>query len=290
MKRLLAPAAFAAFALTLSAQTSVWKVTRGESTLYLGGTCHVLRAQDLPLPPEYDLAYAASKRVYFETDIERSKSAEMQQIVAREGVFADGRTLQKVLTPEAWAAVEKFCSARGIPPAQVQTMKPWLFVLMVTVIELQRLGVSQEGVDAKYFAKARADGRPIGQLETFEEQVAFITGMAGDKPSDFVLQGLADLDEVAAEFPKLLAAWRAGDLGELERMMNHELQTKYPELYRTLIVDRNNAWMKKIDALLASPEVEFVLAGAGHMSGTDGLVAQLRARGAKVEQVVAPKK
>jgi len=290
MKRFLPPAAFAAFALTLSAQTSVWKVTRGDSTLYLGGTCHVLRQQDFPLPAEYDLAYAASKRVYFETDIERTKSPEMQQIVAREGVFTDGRTLQKVLTPEAWAAVEKFCGARGIPTAQVQTMKPWLFVLMVTVIELQRLGVTQEGVDAKYFAKAQADGRSVGQLETFEEQVAFITGMAGDKPSDFVLQGLTDLDEVATEFPKLLAAWRAGDLGELERIMNEELHKKYPELYRTLIVNRNNAWMKKIDALLASPEVEFVLAGAGHMSGDVGLIAQLRARGAKVEQVVAPKK
>lgn len=290
MKRLLLSAALAAITLNLHAQSSVWKVTQGDSTLYLGGTCHVLRPSDFPLPPEFDAAYAAAGKVYFETDFDRARSPEMQQVLAQHGMFTDGRTLKDVLSPEAWATVEAHAAKRGLPVAQLQGMRPWLFALALSIMELQRMGVTQEGVDAHYFAKARADGRPVGQLETFEQQVAFITGMAGDDPSAFIQQGLSDLDQVSVKMPQLFTAWRSGNLPELDRLMNEEIRMKFPELHRTLLVERNNAWMKKLDELLATPDVEFVLVGAGHMSGDEGLVAQLRARGATIEQIVAPKK
>lgn len=289
MKRLLLLAALAALSLGSHAQTSVWKVTHRGTTLYLGGTCHVLRAADFPLPPEFDLAYAATTKVYFETDFDRAQSPEMQRFMAQQGMLTDGRTLKDLLSPAAWAEVEAFCRKRGLPLAQLQTMKPWLFALVLSLTELQRIGVSQAGVDAHYFAKARADQRAVGQLETFEEQLAFISGMAGDNPSEFLQQGLADLEAVFAEMPQLLAAWRAGNLSELDRLMNRELREKYPALHRTLLVDRNTAWMKKLEELFSSPEVELILVGAGHMSGEEGLIAQLRSRGATIEQVVAPK-
>jgi uncharacterized protein YbaP (TraB family) len=287
MKTLSLVLAFAALTLGLHAQSSVWKVTHLGSTLYLGGTCHVLRASDFPLPPEFDAAYAATAKVYFETDLDRAQSPEMQRFIAQHGMLTDGRTLKDVISPAAWAAVEAFCAKRGLPVTQLQTMKPWLLTLVLSVTELQRIGISQAGVDAHFFQKARADGRAIGQLETFEEQLAFITGMAGENPSKFLLQGLADLDQALAEMPQLLAAWRTGNLAELDRLMNRELREKYPALHRTLLVDRNHAWMKKIDALFATPDVELILVGAGHMSGEEGLIAQLRTRGAKIEQLTA---
>ncbi len=280
----------AAVALTssLSAQTSVWKVTRGDSVLYLGGTCHVLRPSDLPLPPEFDHAYAAAQTVVFETDLARAQSPEMQQIIMQRGMFTDGTTLEQALSPEAWAALKKYCEQRQLPIDQLRPMRPWLLTLMLAVIELQKLGVSQQGVDAIYLQRAKADGKSVGELETFERQVAFLTGMADDRPSELVLNSLTDLEDLAKEFPELLAAWRQGDLAALERIMNRELREKYPELHRKLLVERNDAWLPVIEKLLATPDVEFVLAGAGHMSGEEGLVARLRARGCQVEQITAP--
>ena len=46
--------------LALQAQSSVWKVSKGGNTLYIGGTSHLLRTSDYPLPAEFDLAYAAA--------------------------------------------------------------------------------------------------------------------------------------------------------------------------------------------------------------------------------------
>lgn len=272
---------------SLSAQTSVWKVTKGDATLYLGGTCHVLRPSDLPLPAEFDVAYSAAKRVVFETDMARIQSAEMQQIIATRGVFIDGSTLDQALSPEAWAALTKYCMRNQLPLAQLRTMRPWLIAVMLAAIELQKLGVSQEGADAHYFKRAKADAKPVGELETFERQVDYLTGLAGDRPSDLVLNTLTDLDQLDREFPALIAAWRKGDLATLERLMNRELRVKYPDLHRHLIVERNDAWLPVVEKMLGTPEVEFVLAGVGHMPGSEGLVARLRERGCQVEQITA---
>jgi hypothetical protein len=44
-------------------------------------------------------------------------------------------------------------------------------------------------------------------------------------------------------------------------------------------------WIPKIDRLLQSNETYFVIVGAGHLGGPDGLLALLRQRGYKVEQL-----
>lgn len=272
---------------SLSAQTSVWKVTKGDSTLYLGGTCHVLRPGDLPLPAEFDQAYAAADTVVFETDMARIQSPEMQQIIATRGLFTDGTTLEQALSPECWTALGKYCEQRQLPLERLRPMRPWLLAVMLAAIELQKLGVSQDGVDTIYFKRAKTDAKRIGELESFERQIDYMIGIAGDHPSDLLLNTLADLDQIAQEFPALIAGWRTGDLVTLERIMNRELREKYPDLHRRLLVERNDAWLPVIETMLGTPEVEFVLVGVGHMSGTEGIVARLRARGCRVEQITA---
>ena len=157
--------------VTLSAQSSVWKVTRGTNTLYLGGTCHVLREDDFPLPAEFDVAFAASGKLFFETDISRVQSAEMQEVIATRGMFADGTTLQKVLTPAAWKAAQAWSAKAGLPLEHVSRMRPWLFTVVMTMVELQKLGISAEGVDMHFFKQAPGAGKKVGQLESFENHL-----------------------------------------------------------------------------------------------------------------------
>jgi len=56
-------------------------------------------------------------------------------------------------------------------------------------------------------------------------------------------------------------------------------------MYQRLLVDRNRNWMPKIEALFARPGRAFVVVGAAHLVGADGLISMLRARGYTVEQM-----
>ena len=56
----------------------------------------------------------------------------------------------------------------------------------------------------------------------------------------------------------------------------------YPKLYQTLIVDRNNKWVRNIEVYLNGSGNTMVVVGAAHLVGADGLVNLLRKRGYKV--------
>ncbi|MBA4389234.1 MAG: TraB/GumN family protein, partial [Verrucomicrobia bacterium] len=60
------------------AESSVWAVTGSNSTVYLAGSCHVLRGSDYPLPPEFETAYKKSSRLVFEAPLAELETPEVQ--------------------------------------------------------------------------------------------------------------------------------------------------------------------------------------------------------------------
>lgn len=271
-------------AASLPAQSAVWKVTKENSTVYIGGTCHILRATDFPLPKEFDAAYAASGTLYFETDLARMNDPATQQLLLSRGMFQAGDgSLEQVLDPDAWKAVQDYCAKAGLPIAQATQFRPWLFTMMVAVVELQKIGVTMEGVDMHYFKRGTADRKAFGALEDFEHHFNYIATMGAGHESELVKSTIEDLTGLPAIFNALVAAWKAGDLAKIEELMLREVRVKYPAIYQQLIVDRNRLWVPKIEELFATPGTEFVLVGFGHLSGETGLVAALKHRGYVVE-------
>ena len=59
----------------------------------------------------------------------------------------------------------------------------------------------------------------------------------------------------------------------------------FPDIYQSLLVDRNNNWLPQIEAMFDSKDTEFVLVGALHLVGKDGLLQRLEAAGYKVTQL-----
>jgi hypothetical protein len=276
-----------ALAPLLSAQSSVWKVTRDGRSFFLGGTIHLLRAQDFPLPAEFDQALAASAKLVFETDIARVQAPETQQALLARGMFMDGRTLQQVLSPAAWKVAQDFCAKAGLPIEQLGMMKPWLFALTMALVELQKLGVSMEGVDLHLHKRAREAGKTFGELEDFEKHLDLLVNLGGGDESAMIEKSVDDLKDLPRALPEAIAAWRSGNLQKIDDLLLRDTRRKYPKIHRALLADRNAAWVPKLEALLATPEVEFVLVGAGHLPGPDGLMALLKARGCAIEPVRA---
>ena len=85
-------------------------------------------------------------------------------------------------------------------------------------------------------------------------------------------------------FSPLVNAWRRGDAETLARSMQDAF-SDFPAMAERLLGTRNRRWVPKIEGYLRSGQTYFVVAGAGHMGGPDGLVALLKSRGHTVEQL-----
>lgn len=265
------------------ADTFVWKVTKGADELYIGGTIHVLSPSDYPLPVEYDQAYRQADAVILETDLQRLQTPQMQQLMLSKMTYSDGRTLKQVLNKKTYQALEAFFEDRNMSMAAVQQFKPGMASMMMTMLELQRLGLAGVGVDQFYTNKARVDKKALGQLESVEQQLDFLAGMGEGQESELIDYTLRDLKKLTEFFNALKQAWRKGDVKSLETLGITELKQQFPQVYNSLLVQRNNAWIPQIESMLKTKEVEFVLVGALHLVGDDGVIEQLIDRGYSVE-------
>ena len=286
MKSITVSIALVVFSCTwASAESSVWKAQKGNSVIYLGGTFHILRETDYPLPPEFDKAYKASEIVVFETDIEKLQDPATQQMLLAKAMYADGSTIDKHLSAKAYGELSAYCEANGIPLQAFSQFKPSMLMLTLTIMEFMKLGVTQQGVDMFFHEQANKDKKVVEGLESVDEQINYVASMADGNEDEFVTYSLKDLKTIKEQFNTFANAWRKGDTGKLDELMVTELKTQQPRLYKKLIIDRNRNWLPLIDTRKKPPRTKFVLVGVGHLVGPDGILEALKKKGYKVNKL-----
>jgi len=265
-------------------QSSVYEVEGEGTNLYIGGSTHILREQDYPLPKEFDLAFDNSEILVLETDITKFEDPAIAQKMLGMTMYQDDRTLNSVLSEEVYEKLETACATYGIPLASMGKLKPSMVIMTLTVMELQKLGVASEGVDKYYLNKAIKKQKSLVYLETIEEQMSLIAGMGEGNEDEFVQHSLKDLKENSEIFEELIDTWKDGTAKPMLKQIK-EFKADFPELYKSFLVDRNNNWIPQLEDYLKTDEVEFVVVGALHLYGSDGVLQQMKDKGYKVKQL-----
>jgi len=273
------------FSVDSLAQSSVWLATKNGNTVYLGGTIHMLRADDYPLPPEFETAYAEADSLYFEIDIDQMNDPVAQLGMLQRLMYTDGRTLQTVLNNEAYSTLTDYVAKFGMPMLMLQNMKPGMLMSTLELLEFQTRGFTPDGVDMHFHQRAKADGKTIEAFETVDEQIGFIENMGEGEESEYVLLSLRDLEKIDDDIESMASIWRNGEADDLVELFVEDMEETIPGVYQTLLLDRNNKWMPTIEAMFNDSDTEFILVGVAHLVGEDGLVQHLRNRGYQVNQL-----
>lgn len=268
----------------LHAQTSVYKVNGNGTTMYLGGTIHLLQKADFPLPDAYEKAYKASSLLVFETNMDNINQAEMGKMMLTLSTYTEDKTLKTELNKANYKKLSKAFEKEGLRLALFEKTKPMLAVLTLTMLKLQKMDYTADGVDAFFEAKAKEDKLEIKSLENPEFQIKLLAAAGDDNPNTFVAYSLRDIEKMETDFEEMKTAWRTGDAEKLEKT-NTEMLKDFPDMHEKLLVFRNNNWMKKMMEYLETPETEFILVGALHLHGKFGLLKQLKKLGFTIEQL-----
>ena len=273
-----------ALALPASAKSSLWKVSKGDDHLFIGGTIHMLSKSDFPLPPEFEAIYKQSEQLVFETDMKKLQDPDIQMKMMQKMTYQDGSTLKDHLKPETYKALEDYTGTAGIPMMMINNFKPGMAATMLTVFELKKLGVDSEGVDNFYNNKASKDNKTLGKLETIESQINFLSSMGEKDPDGFIMYTLRDMKKLPKIFNDMKTAWKTGDTQKLIEVGITPIKSEFPDIYQNLIVKRNNAWIPQIETMMKTKEIEMILVGALHLAGDDSVLAQLKKLGYTIEQ------
>ena len=179
----------------VSADTSVWEVKYDSNTVYLGGTVHLLRPSDYPLPEEYERAYQASSKIYLETDLSSMNELSVQTKMLEQLTYQNARSLKTVLNEEAYTALSDYMVEIGMPLMMMENFKPGMVISTLQVMEFQRNGFTPQGVDVYFNNRAIEDAKTLGHLESIQEQIGFLASMGEGNESEFILLSIRDLEE-----------------------------------------------------------------------------------------------
>jgi uncharacterized protein YbaP (TraB family) len=266
----------------VQAETSVWVVKSPKSTVYLAGSCHVLRASDHPLPAEFLSAYQDSRKIIFEAPLNDMEKPEYLGKLMLAATYSDGTTLKQHLSSSAYSRAEAFCRERNYPIEQFQSFRPWMLAMTLTMSEMARIGAeSNNGVDYFFNEKAQKDRKIVGSLETVDQQIGFLTMIDAGMSNEQITETIDELRQIDTKGPEILKAWKNGNEAKIEALNLKELK-EYPKLYQTLIVDRNKKWISDIEGYLNSSVNTMVIVGVAHLAGDSSVVDLLRKRGYKV--------
>ena len=260
----------------------VWKVTGPNGgTLFLGGSVHVLRSVDYPLPAAYNRAFEASSRIVFEANPKDLLDA--AKGITKAGQYPRGDSLKNHVDPRTYEYVRHFFLLLKVPEAQFVRFRPWFIELMLERPPPEYS--TRLGVEEFLTRRARANSKPISGLESLREGVDLFSKI-GDRESEALL--LLMFIHAGQQDPhigdEMLNAWRRGDAESLARLTRTSFRD-LPAAGERLISARNRNWIPKLERFIHSGQIYFVVVGAGHMGGPEGVLALLKARGYRIEEL-----
>ena len=262
----------------------LWSIETPSNTIFLLGSMHISPAEIYPLPEVIERAYDKCSKVIFEADMDAVNDPSFQTKIMTLGVYPEGVSLEDNVSTQTFNLLKKRADATGIPMQQLNRLKPWLCALSLSSIEFLKLGFDPAyGIDMYFFNKAKRDGKEMQGFETAQFQLSLMTQMTRKQEEMMLRQTLKDLEVIEKDATNLVKYWKSGDSKGLDSLISKSFKG-LPELYDRWFLSRNKHWLAEIKKLMGKNENIFIIVGAGHLVGRNGLVELLREENYKIHQ------
>jgi len=269
-----------------SQKSFLWRVRSKTNTVYVLGSLHLSKKEIYPLNQKIENAFDQSDILVVEANVNDIKKVDIQKL-AENAFYPANDTLEKHLSAETYEWVKKETSGLGIPVELIHKQKPWFLSMTLVALESLKLGFDPNyGID-KYFLKKAAGKKKILELESLDYQIELLSNFSDKDQELFLLYTLKDLSIMEKELDRLTQAWATGDTKGMESILTRSVSEdkRLFSIFEKLIYERNRKMVSRIEDFLGTKETYFVIVGAGHLVGNQGIIEILKVKGYLVEQL-----
>lgn len=284
---ILIPSAFAGEKSGAGQKSFLWRVQSKSTTVYVLGSVHVAKPDMYPLPRVIEESFAKSGALVLEADPAKAGDPSLLSRMLAAALYPDNGTLKEHLSQKTYEIASREMEQLGLSFDSFSRTRPWFLASTIEILELQRLGYDPSyGIDV-YFAGKAAGKKRIIELESFDYQINLMNSFSDREQELFLLYTVRDMERLKDEAKDLMAAWKSGDANGMETLVT-ETFSAAPELkpiFDKLIYRRNREMAAKIGEFLQGKDTVFIVVGAAHLVGKEGVIELLRDKGYKVEQM-----
>jgi uncharacterized protein len=270
------------------AKSFLWKVSLHGKDLYLLGSTHVADETLYPLSSSIERAFESSDCLVVEADVGSSGSLQnLLKLVGSEGMLPEDQRLADLLSPDLYQRLDREMNSLGLTAAMVGNMRPWLAALTVTQFRMLRLGYRPDlGIDLYFLRKAQGR-KPVLELESVDFQIKMLSGFSMPLQVKFLEDSLEDLSATREDTAALFTLWKSGDAAGMEKLLFRNLAGKpgLKDLYTKMLDERNVTMARRLEEYLRQGKTCFVVVGAGHLLGDNGLLRIMKRKGCAISQL-----
>lgn len=272
----------------------LWKVQKDNKIVYLLGSIHVGDVNLYPLRDEINDAFDQSEVLVTEIDLSKEYGEELEDELVKLIYYTDKTLLKDHVSPATYAKIAKFADEVELDMDEVDVMQVWFINYLISTY-YNSYGSQLDafyGIDLHFTFKAYNKGIANWELESVMDQYKMLQGFSPALQEEMLVAELNAFynddegnEDVFTE-KELMQMWKDGNIAQLEQLV-HETKSFSQEYYNGLVKNRNIGMVKKIEQYLNSDneKVFFVIAGALHMVGPDGIVTLLEQQGYTVEKL-----
>ncbi|WP_110186653.1 TraB/GumN family protein [Pokkaliibacter plantistimulans] len=267
-----------------------WQIRSQTATLYLLGSLHAFPPQGYPLPQAVEAAFSLSDYLVVEINPTDLPLPAQQKLFDHYGNLQNGQRLSDLLSARDQQRLRQHAQQLGLDYNAMQPWQPWRAGTQLVLADAERQGFdTTAGID-HYFMR-RAGNRQILALETLESQLQAIAVPDMNIQVANLVSTLDQMEQDKDFLPCLYQAWRRGDGPAVYRQSEQEAgdDPRLKAYLDRLNSQRNAEMADKLIRLLRSSGTFFVVVGALHMPGPDGLLARLNAANFPSQQLQSPR-
>lgn len=249
----------------------LWVVQRDGATVYLYGVRPIMGAEPWLTAMVRD---AVANSAVFWRETPRIEDVAFDPLVAQRGLSREV-PLRDRLDDETNRRIDAVATGAGLDPRTLDVFRPWLAVQVLrhAVCDPIHSGPTMDDVLTDVAAAA-------GATINYEfADAEHITRLFSELPPDVEIDLLRmELDELEPGADAMRDRFRRAIAGDLsfEEAGAHRVSEAYPEMYERLLVQRNRAWIPRIENALASGMTTFIAVGTMHVVGPNNVRSLLR--------------
>ncbi|UUV21535.1 TraB/GumN family protein [Paenimyroides aestuarii] len=266
--------------LVASAQTKnslLWEISgKGlEKPSYVFGTIHIICQDDYLMTETIENTLQNADAYYAEINL-----GDPEGMMTMQKAMFSNVSLSKRLNANQYQEMKRLLKdVLDIDIAQFENLSNTAIISMITVKSFPCTDFKM--YEMELLQTALKQQKKLGGLETIEQQIEIMSNSLNE---DNIIQMLKELaNDGFSSTKEMVEFYKAQNIeGLYELMKKNSYMTD--SVYNEILTKRNHNWMQEMPQLMKNQSVFFAV-GAGHLSGSNGVLELLKKEGYTIKPI-----
>lgn len=263
----------------VGANKLLWEISGNglKQPSYLFGTIHIIGSNDFFWPAGTKEKLAEAEKLVLEVNMDEMSNP---MTLFQKAKMKDGQTLDQLLSKKDYNNLNTFFQENvGMGLGMFNSFQPMLLMSMTLVPMIDGEATIYEQEITKL---AKDQNKEIGALETVDFQISVFGKIPYEAQAEMLMKYVNDFEGQKKIFNDMIDVYLSQNLDSLYNFTMNSPDVQGFE--DDLLDNRNLDWIPKMEKMSAEKST-FYAVGAGHLGGSNGIIALLRKAGYEVKAV-----